>query len=291
MKSLAAFLFLAPLLLLPVTRAAEAPAAYSIPGSQVRNLPVNSVSGRAYQLLIGLPGNYDKDTTKRYPVVFVTDGYWDFAKLTSIHGGLVYDHAAPEFITVGLSYVGEKLNYGDLRWWELSPVVGGGKGPEESGHAADFLKILENEIVPFVEREYRVDSAHRALAGASLGGLFTLYAMYTTPDFFSGYIAATPAIAYTNDWLLGYEEEFAKAGKKLNTRLFVSVGEKEWSGHIAGILRHNERLASRKHAGLAYQFRIIDGEGHAGMQFESYTRGLRFILGPLATPPTMNAAH
>jgi hypothetical protein len=70
-------------------------------------------------------------------------------------------------------------------------------------------------VIPFVEREYRADPSHRVLGGASLGGLFTLYAMYTNPTLFSAYIAVTPAVVVGNDWLLGYEEVFAKSGRPL----------------------------------------------------------------------------
>jgi hypothetical protein len=55
-------------------------------------------------------------------VVYVTDGYWDFAKLTTIHGSLVYDRVVSEYITVGIGYAGENPNYDLLRRWELSPV-------------------------------------------------------------------------------------------------------------------------------------------------------------------------
>ncbi len=253
---------------------------HAIAGSELRSLAPNA-DGRHYQLHIGLPENYAKNPEKRYPVVYVTDGYWDFGKITTIHGSLVYDKVVPEFITVGLGYVGENLNYGALRSWELSPVPAhdGGRG---SGRAADFLKTLETEIIPFVEREYRVDRSQRVLAGASLGGLFTLYAMYSKPELFQGYIAATPAVVVGNDWLLGYEEAFAKSGKALKARLYVTGGGNESPGFLGGILRYNQRVTSRKHPDLAYAFRIIDGERHAGMQLESYTRGLRFVFEPLA---------
>ena len=85
-----------------------------------------------------------------------------------------------------------------------------------------------------------------------------------------------------NDWLLGYEDAFAKSGKPLRARLYVSGGGNESPGFLGGILRFNQRIASRKHEGLAYEFRIIDGERHAGMQFEAYIRGLRFAFAPLA---------
>lgn len=177
--------------------------AHTIPNSQLRALPRNA-AGRQYLLHVSVPASYAKETGRRYPVVYVTDGYWDFVKMDAIRGALVYDKYVPEFIVVGLGYVGENLDYGDLRRWELSPVPFGGGGPAASGHAADFLKTIETEIIPLIEREYRVDSSHRVLAGASLGGLFTLHAMYTKPDLFSGYIAATPAVVLGDDWLFGY---------------------------------------------------------------------------------------
>jgi uncharacterized protein len=253
--------------------------AHTIPNSQIRVLPPNA-AGRHYQLHVGLPASYDKEPNRRYPIVYVTDGYWDFQKMTAIEGSLVYDKVAPEFITVGIGYAGENPDYNTLRRWELSPVPS--DNAANAGHAADFLRTIETEIIPMIEKDYRVDSSYRVLAGASLGGLFTLYSMYAKPGLFRAYIAATPAVAAGNDWLLGYEDAFAKAGTPLNARLFVAGGGNESPGFLGGILRYNQRVTSRKHAGLAYEFRIIDGERHAGMQLEAYTRGLRFAFAPLA---------
>src|ERR1043165_2558014 len=52
------------------------PPGYVIPNSEVRTLPVNA-AGRHYSLFVLLPASYAREPTKRYPVVFVTDGYWD----------------------------------------------------------------------------------------------------------------------------------------------------------------------------------------------------------------------
>jgi hypothetical protein len=46
-------------------------------------------------------------------------------------------------------------------------------------------------------------------------------------------------------------------------------------------------MALRQPKDLAYQFRIIEGERHSGMQFESYVRGLRFVFAPLAPEPVV----
>jgi predicted alpha/beta superfamily hydrolase len=253
---------------------------YVIPRSEVRTLPVNA-AGRHYALYIGLPASYATEPDKRYPVVYVTDGYWDFHKLTAIHGPLVYDKYAPEFIVVAMGYAGENLNYGDLRRWELSPIPFGSPA-EASGHASDFLDTIEKVFIPLVDKEYRTDPDTRVLGGASLGGLFTLYSMFTKPDLFQGYVAVTPAVALGDGWLLRYEEEFRKSGKTLNARLFMTFGENESPGFVAPILRMNQRFAPGRYPKLAYQFRIIDGERHAGNQLESYNRGLRFVFAPLA---------
>jgi predicted alpha/beta superfamily hydrolase len=106
--------------------------------------------------------------------------------------------------------------------------------------------------------------------------------MYTKPELFSGYIAPSPAIGVGNDWLLGYEDAFAKSGRSLHTRLFVAVGGNEVPDFIAAILRFNARIQSRRQKGLAYQFHIVEGARHGGMQFDAYVRGLRFIFEPLA---------
>lgn len=254
--------------------------AYVIPGSEVRTLPKNA-AGREYALFIHLPSSYARSPGKRYPVVYVTDGYWDFQKLVAIQGALAFDKVAPEFITVGMGYVGENLDYGNLRRWELSPVRFG-EPAESSGRAKDFLDTIESVFIPLIDKEYRTDPKQRVLGGASLGGLFTLYSMFTKPDLFSGYIAVTPAVVLDNAWLLKYEEEFAKAGKTVNARLYMTAGGNESPGFIADIFRMNQRLAQRKYPKLAHEFRVIDGERHAGMQLESYNRGIRFVFAPVA---------
>jgi hypothetical protein len=43
-----------------------------------------------------LPASYGKEPDRQYPAVYVTDGYWGFAKPTTIHGSLVYDRVVPE---------------------------------------------------------------------------------------------------------------------------------------------------------------------------------------------------
>ena len=267
----------------PLARAADVAPAYpphSIGNTLLRALPKNA-DGRSYQLHIHLPASFAKEPKRRYPVLYVTDGYWDFPTVVASYNNLNYDKVVPEFITVGLGYAGDDLDYGKLRAWELSPVR---MNPQASdtGQADKFLAALEREIFPLMERDYRADPAQRYLAGSSLGGLFTLHAMYAKPDLFKGYIAASPAVVVGNDWIIDRAKAYAATGKPIKARLYVTGAEAEWPAFLAGIQRYQALLPQLKHPELVFQNRTIDGERHAGTKAESYTRGMRFVFAPLA---------
>jgi predicted alpha/beta superfamily hydrolase len=256
-----------------------------VPNSQVRVLP-RSANGRDYQLHVYLPGSYDAQPTRKYPVIYICDGYWDFGLISGFVGGLVYDKDAPEMIIVGIGYPGASPDYDKLRRYDLTPVP----APDDpkaqvSGHGPELLRAIEKEFIPFVEREYRADPSFRVLGGSSLGGLFALYAMLERPGLFQGYIAPSPAVEWANGWLLGREAEFAAKHRELRARLFMSGASEEWPAFLAAIRRFDEQLRGRSYAGLAYRWRLVDGERHAGTKPESYNRGIRFVFAPLAPSP------
>jgi uncharacterized protein len=253
---------------------------HTIGNSELRVLPP-APNGRSYQLHVRLPGSYHQEPTKRYPVLYVTDAYWDFSNVVSSYDNLVYDKVLPEMIIIGLGYAGENLDYGKLRTGDLSPVAEKNM-PKDAGHAAEFLVYMQKEIIPLMEREYRADPAFRALAGSSLGGLFTLYTMYTQPELFQGYVAVSPATPVGNDWLFTYAEKYAKSGAPIKGRLYMTGAENEFPGLLAAIKRFDVLISPHKYPGLSYQFRLIDGERHGGTKAEGYVRGMRYVFAPLA---------
>ena len=265
--------------------AASAPAypAVTIANTHLRSLP-RAANGRDYQLSIALPAGYAQHPEKRYPVLYLTDGYWDFPLLCAIDGNLYYDQVLPEVIIVGLGYAGENPNYDVLRSYDLTPVADASKHKNETqaGHAGEFLGVLEHEIIPFVEREYRVDSTYRVLEGHSQGGLFALYAMFTNPDLFQAYVALSPAVDWGDEWIFRCEAQFAQSGRPLHSRLFLTGAADEWPFLISSILRFNTQLRTHVHPGLTYEWRLLDGERHSGGKAEGHNRGFRFAFAPRA---------
>lgn len=141
---------------------------------------------------------------------------------------------------------------------------------------------METVIIPLVDKDYATDAACRFLAGSSLGGLFTLYAMLDRPGLFQAYIASSPAVTVDHGWLFAYEDKLAQSAVPEKGRLFMAAGSNESPAYLNGIIRFNQRLAGRHHEGFDYMFHLVVDERHSVTTFESYTRGLRFAFAPRA---------
>ena len=85
----------------------------------------------------------------------------------------------------------------------------------ESGGAPLLLRSLGEEIVPFIEANYRTSPADRGLAGYSYGGLFVLYALFHKPEMFTRYFAGSPTM---RDELFDYEERHSVTHGDLKAR-------------------------------------------------------------------------
>ena len=143
-------------------------------------------TGRDYELIVGLPESYAKEPQRRYPVLYLLDGQWDFNIVNQMSGALRYDKVIPEILVVGITYAGDKPNYTQLRRADYTPTRW--QPPDESapfgGDGPKFLSFLQEHLLPTVEARYRVDASQRMLAGHSAGGLFTLYALLEKPELF-----------------------------------------------------------------------------------------------------------
>jgi uncharacterized protein len=245
----------------------------TLPGTELRQLK-SANTGRSYDIYVRFPADYEKNTPKQYPVLYVLDGQWDFKLLDSIYGGLFYDGFVPEMIIVGVTYSGTNPDYDALRAMDYTPVAD--PSIPGSGGAPQFFAFFKEELIPFIEASYRADASQRVLMGSSFGGSFTLYALFSEPALFSGYVAASPAVPYGDQAAFQQEAEYAKSHTDLPVRLFVSVGEIE---RLAQPVQEFVRIVSgRNYTGLELEMRTIEGERHAGNKPEAYNRGLRFIF-------------
>ena len=260
----------------PAPSPATAYPPYVLSNTLCRVLP-RTVPDRLYKLYIGLPASYAEHPERRYPVVLVTDGYWSFSGLAATVAGLAYGKHIPESLVVGISYEGENLDYGKLRAMDMWHGTLHGYY-EGEGHSERFLNMIETQVLPLLEGEYRADPGHRYLLGSSAGGLFALYAMLSKPQLFQGYVADSPSI--TNLW--GMERAFAASGRGVDGRVFISSAGNEWTEYRKWIPIFYERLKQHGIVKGGLEYRETPGVRHSVVLPESYMRGLMYVMEPLA---------
>ncbi|MES2776870.1 MAG: alpha/beta hydrolase-fold protein [Bacteroidota bacterium] len=245
----------------------------NIPGSEVRTITSSIVSGQEYELQILLPGGHAR-SNKKYPVVYLMDSQWDFPLLKSLYGQHYYDGFIPEMIIVGVTWGGKNPNPDSLRARDYTPT--NETRIPQSGGADKFLDFMKSELFPFIENNYKADPGNRTLMGCSLGGLITLYAMFTHTEMFNGYAAASPAIGWDREVLFNYEKVFAerKAGKPV--RCYMTIGDVERSR--PGFEKFAALVASRKYPSVNIRSKVLENTGHSGTKTETFGRGLQYIF-------------
>lgn len=229
----------------------------------------SKINTKNYKLLVSLPDNYHKSKNKKYPVLYLLDGQWDFTNTVSTHNTLMYDGLAPKIIIIGISYAGESPNFTNLRANDMTPTV----LPQikNSGEAKLFTEVLGKEIIPFVEKEYRASNKNRTLIGNSFGGLYTHYVLFNSPDLFHNYVICNPSLWYDNELSFKYENKYYKNNKTLNANATLV-----W-GSLDDIKRHEKmanQIKTHNYKGLNFYTSTEEGFGHNSTKPGGYAKGI-----------------
>ena len=244
-----------------------------IPGSEVRKITSTIVAGQEYDLHILLPGDH-KNSNKKYPVVYLMDSQWDFPVVKSIYGQQYYDGFIPELIVVGVTWGGVNPNPDSLRARDYTPT--NETRLVQSGGADKFLDFMKTELFPFIETNYKANSDNRTLMGCSLGGLFTLYALFTHTDMFTGYADASPAVGWDRETLYKYEKTFAPKKLTKPVRVYMTIGDVERGR--PGYEKFANSMISRNYNNVSLRSKVLENTGHSGTKSETYSRGLQYVF-------------
>src|SRR4249920_595847 len=244
-----------------------------IPDSEVRKITSKIVAGQEYELHIMLPGGF-KNSNKKYPVIYLMDSQWDFPLLKCLYGEHYFDGFVPELIVVGVTWGGVNPNPDSLRARDYTPTKEA-RSPQ-SGGADNFLSFMKNELFPFIETNYKADGNNRTLMGCSLGGLFTLYTLFTQPELFTGYAAASPAVGWDREVLYKYEKEFAERRSAKPLRVYMTVGDVERGRPT--FEKFSAQMASRNYAAVALKSKVLENTGHSGTKTETFSRGMQYVF-------------
>jgi enterochelin esterase-like enzyme len=200
------------------------------------------------------PPGYEKDRSKKYPVLYLQHGWGEDESAWSNqgHANLIMDNLIAEnkinpFIIVMTYGMTNDIKPGGIRNFKIDA----------------FETVLTDELVPYVDANFRTvaNREHRAMAGLSMGGMETHLITLAKPDEFA-YYGLLSGGTYTPAEL----QDKPKA--KL---IFISCGSKE---NPTGV---NKATAALKDAGYNAVSFISNNTAH---EFLTWRRSLK-ELAPL----------
>jgi enterochelin esterase-like enzyme len=202
------------------------------------------------------PPGYEKDRSKKYPVLYLQHGWGEDETAWSNqgHANLIMDNLINEgkanpFIIV--------MTYGMTNDVKIGP------GALRNFKVDAFQTVLTDELIPYVDANFRTraDRSHRAMAGLSMGGMETHAITLAEPDAFAYY-------ALLSGGTYNAEELSGKAKPKL---IFLSCGSRE---KPEGIKTSANALKAAGYNAVSY---VSENTGH---EFLTWRRSLH-ELAPL----------
>ena len=215
-------------------------------------------------LIVYLPGIYQKRPNLRFPVLYLEDGQNLFDPATSFIPGVYWrvGETADALIAQGLIQpliIVGIYNTGKQRINEYTPTrdrkLGGGK-------ADKYGRLLVEELKPFIESQYRTEPgpANTGLGGSSLGGLLTIYLGLKYPQIFGKLAVLSPSVWWDRRTILDFAASTPLAARP---RIWLDVGTKEDTHTVANVTALRDTLHRRGwQDGRNLHFEVFQGAQH-----------------------------
>ena len=178
----------------------------------------SAVLNESRTITVQLPKSYASTPNKKYPVIYRLDGKGNIPLITAVLERLQDASAAPEVIIVAIENTNRLRDlYPTVNQEPQGPVGIGGGAPK-------FLRFIENELIPFVDKKYRTHN-FKVIAGASAGGVFVLYTLQTKPELFQAHLAYSAAVWWNHGATAKSAKAFMAKTKTLDNYLYMNIGE------------------------------------------------------------------
>ena len=248
----------------------------------------SSVTGSMRHCYIYTPAEYKKNTDKKYPVLYLQHGGGEDEHGWPQQGrtGIIMDNliAAGKAVPFIIVMDNGSDTYGPNNPRPERPAAGAprpqapaqGQRPQAGrggnpfagmNFAGAFQSILEKDLIPMVEANYRVytDGAHRAMAGLSMGGMQTHSIALANPKLFSW-------IGIFSGGVFSKEEVDATPGFRENNKLiFISFGSRELENRIGGAADPRPITEELGKTGMNTVFYVSPDTAH---EWQSWRRAL-----------------
>ena len=227
-----------------------------------------------------VPDAFEEDPEARYPVLYMFDGHNVFFDEDATYGkswGMA-DFTAATQLPVIIAAVECNHHPDNGRLCEYSPFTF--DNPEVGhvrGRGHTTMEWLVNTFKPYIDAEFPTlqDREHTFIAGSSMGGLMSLYALLAYNHVFSRAAALSPSLWCAPKQL---EQLVRSADIAPDTVLYMDYGSRELGNHkriLRQFSRMNKLLLER---GVLLDSRIVPGGEHCEASWE---RQIPFFLNTL----------
>ena len=177
---------------------------------------------RTRRIWVYLPADY-ATSKKKFPVLYMHDGQNLFDEATSGFGEWGVDECLDSLFTQGhKECIVIGIDNGAKRMSEYNPY---GFQTYGIGEGDKYVDFIASTLKPYVDKTFRTkaDKKNTFIAGSSMGGLISFYAVMRYPGVFGGAGIFSPAFWTAS----GLENDLNKTGKKIRSKLFFYAGGKE----------------------------------------------------------------
>jgi len=196
---------------------------------------------RTRRIWIYLPPGY-ATSKKRYGVLYMHDGQNLFDNATSYSGewgvdeylDSIFKKGKKEVIVVGIDNgLNKRMN--EYNPWEFQNF---GKGEGDQ-----YVDFLVKDLKLFIDKHYRTlkNKSNTFIAGSSMGGLISLYAVLKYPQVYGGAGIFSPAFWTAS----GIDSTVIADAKKVNSKLFFYAGGKEGDSMVPDMKRIEKEIKER----------------------------------------------
>lgn len=232
----------------------------------------STITGKGRRCFVYTPPGYDAGP-QRYPVLYLLHGsgenersWGEQGRANFIMDNLLAAGTAKPFLIV--------MDSGYAAYPESLPQ-------DRISLNAAFAEVLTRDLIPFIDGRFRTqaDSAHRAMAGLSMGGGQTLNIAPKHPELFAYIASMSTGGRGTFDPSTSYGGAFKDAASfvKGNRLLFLSAGTSETGFHTSVKAMH-ESLTT---LGFNSIFYSSEGTSH---EWQTWRRSLRELAPRLFLP-------
>ncbi len=216
----------------------------------------SKITGENQQLQVHLPDNYTKNTSTKYPVLYVLDGQNWFSSAVSLSnvftGNETDFKSMPDFIVVGIT----------TNWAKRRTFLG-------TSNLKNALNFIENEVISYIDKNLRT-SNERLLFGWQFAGGFVINTLSEKPNLFSGYLAATP-VFYTPSIV----KNLLSKHKNLESFLYIAGTKEEENDWVKPTIKI---LTEKAPESFDWKYKEISAHGAFGHRIspvETMAYGLR----------------